>query len=98
MEYQKEDSNSRRYSNLASALYESLNVCATKSIAGKIKTSLVCQYKGYYDKIKFYNTLMLEKETNTREKRLNNKSKKWKVKGSFEIMHGIRENFTQLKI
>ena len=66
LEYQQNDSNYCNFLSLASLLTASGEVFSKRDIAGQIEESLVCLSKGYSDRIKISNAVMIEKEQNKR--------------------------------
>ena len=55
---------------------------------------MVYQQKGYYDIIRFSNTIILEQARKKCEQNFHYRIKKWKKEGSFEVLNYIRKNVT----
>ena len=70
---------------------------SARDIEGRIEESLIFQSKDYSDRIKFSNSIMLEKDQNKGYQCLNYKIEKWNVKGIFDIMNGTSKNVTLVK-
>ena len=64
LEYQKKDSNICCFISLESALAALWEFVYEKTIALWIEEWLIYQYKGYSDRIKFTNAIILDKEQN----------------------------------
>ena len=64
LEYIQKDLNNCLFSSLDYALFVSGEIIAVENISRCIKESLVCQPNGYYDRFKFVNTIILDKEHN----------------------------------
>ena len=60
-EYQQNDSKSSCLISLESSLTVSGEFISARGIARRIEESLNCQYKGYYDRIKFASAVILDK-------------------------------------
>ena len=83
---------------LDSELTVSREFGTSRAIVGQNEESINFQSKGYYDKIKFAEDIMIYKERSKGEKSLSYKIKKWKLKGSIEITNDTSENITLLHL
>ena len=84
--------------SLASTFTASQEVVAVEAIKLQIEELFNIQYKGYYGRIKFVNTIMLEKERIKVDHSLNFNTTQLNLRVSFDILNDTIENFNLVNL
>ena len=84
--------------SLASTFTASQEVVSVEAIKLQIEELFNIQYKGYYGRIKFVNTIMLEKERIKVDHSLNFNTTQLNLRVSFDILNDTIENFNLVNL